>query len=367
MLTDQIKELLTAFIDGELSQRQRKAVMRLLHRSSEARELVRQLQENAHKLKQLPRHKVEPSLVDEVLQAIAEQKAQPKPATPSKRARRRWMPYVAATLAASLLIAAMGILYWKSMNDANGIKPDDGIAKNDKKLEPPVVPTPTPTPRKANPMLAQILGGTFEEFITPVPPAPPLVFTASFRDLQKAGEKTDQLAREVTEKKAVQFDITVKDNFVAMDRLKSALSAHKIEILSDPNAAKALKDKKKVDYLVYVENMTPDELTRMMQDLSKNDTTGMGGSVPSPYQKVIVKPITKNENQKLASLLGLEPSKMATPNNTKPEPMKDWRKAVLLPLSASGQPSAQVGEFVNQRRTPQAGTVQVLIKIHQEK
>ena len=100
MLSDQVTELLTAFVDGELSQRQRKAVMRLLHRSSEAREVLRQLQENAHRLKQLPRHKVEPSLVRDVLQAIAEVQAQPKQPAP-KLGRRRWLPYVAASLAAS--------------------------------------------------------------------------------------------------------------------------------------------------------------------------------------------------------------------------------------------------------------------------
>src|ERR1022692_518692 len=139
MLTDQVLELLTAFIDGELSQRQRKAVMRLLHRSSEARETVRQLQENAHKVKQLPRHKVEPSLVDEILQAIAEQKSQPKTVVQSKVVRRRWMPYLAASLAASLLIVTLGVVYWKSMAGKDNVaKGDDpGYAKIEKKLEPP--------------------------------------------------------------------------------------------------------------------------------------------------------------------------------------------------------------------------------------
>src|SRR5262249_19757793 len=109
MLSEQVIELLTGYVDGELSQRQRRAVMRLLHKSSEAREMLRQLQENAHQLKQLPFHKVQPSLVDEVMRAIAEQQAQPRPAAPPRGARRRWLPYLAATLAASLLIGAIGI------------------------------------------------------------------------------------------------------------------------------------------------------------------------------------------------------------------------------------------------------------------
>jgi len=138
MLPDQVTELLTAFVDGELSQRQRKAALRLLQRSSEAREFLRQLQENSHKIKQLPHRKVEPSLVDEIVRAIAEQKAQPmQPA--AKPRRRRWMPYVAATLAASLLIAAIGFAYWKSMGDLDG-KGGNLIVKDIGKQGPPPEP-----------------------------------------------------------------------------------------------------------------------------------------------------------------------------------------------------------------------------------
>ena len=43
MLPEQDRELLTSYVDGELSTRQRKTVLRLLRRSAEARELLRQL------------------------------------------------------------------------------------------------------------------------------------------------------------------------------------------------------------------------------------------------------------------------------------------------------------------------------------
>ena len=58
----------------------RQTALHLLERSSETREFLLQLQLNAHRLKNLPRHKVEPSLVDGIMQAINESKAQPKPA-----------------------------------------------------------------------------------------------------------------------------------------------------------------------------------------------------------------------------------------------------------------------------------------------
>ena len=125
--------------------------MRLLHKSSEAREMLCQLQENAHKLKQLPRRKLEPGLVEEILQAIAEQPAQAKqPAV--KVARRRWLPYVVASMAAALLISVLGIVYWKAMDSPNGAPKD---AQNVAKAEAPdrkhVPPVPKLQPLNRNP------------------------------------------------------------------------------------------------------------------------------------------------------------------------------------------------------------------------
>jgi anti-sigma factor RsiW len=151
MLSDQVTQLLTAFVDGELSQRQRKTVMRVLHKSSEARAILRQLQENAHKIKQLPRRKLEPSLVDAVMQAIAEQKAQPKQPAAARSVRRRWLPYVTAALAASLVAGVISIFAWKAFKE-EGQKNDGVVVKiDDKKPEPKPEPAPTPTPRKPNP------------------------------------------------------------------------------------------------------------------------------------------------------------------------------------------------------------------------
>src|SRR5215831_7986877 len=58
MLSDQFRQLLTAYVDGELSSRQRKAVQRLLRRSPEARSLLLKLQEDARRLRALPRHRL---------------------------------------------------------------------------------------------------------------------------------------------------------------------------------------------------------------------------------------------------------------------------------------------------------------------
>src|SRR5262249_30056386 len=55
MLRARHRELLPAYVDGELSNRQRRQFLRLLHRSPEARVLLRQMQRDAKALRDLPR------------------------------------------------------------------------------------------------------------------------------------------------------------------------------------------------------------------------------------------------------------------------------------------------------------------------
>ena len=372
MLPDQITQLLTAFVDGELGQRQREAVIRLLNQSAEARELVRQLQENAHRIKQLPRRKVEPSLVDEITKAIANEKMQPARPMVRKSGRRSWLPYLAASMAASVLIGAIGLLYWKYMGDQQLNKNNAPIVITIKPPieapRPPSQPPPmTPVPRKPNPLLA-LVDETFRDFGAPVPVDPP--FVAKFADLQKDDAKAGQFAYELGKDKVIQFDITVKNNSKALIHLRAALAERGIKLVEDPAAAKAIKDKSKakVEYLVYAENITTDELTKLMNELgqpmvvpgSTNQKTE-----PSTYQRVTVAPAAKDDRQRVAKLLGVDAIEQKANTEVKPDP-NVVRQAVVLPASASGTPSSEIRQFVNQRLAPQRGTVQVLIKIRQE-
>ena len=374
MLSDQTLKLLTAFVDGEITPRQQEAVMRVLRASSEAREMLRQLQEDAHMLKALPRHKVEPSLVDEVLRAIADQQVQRKqPAV--KTARRRWLPFLAASLAASLVIAALGTLYWTMTSNPDGVsKVNGGLVKA---AIPEKKPDPRPAPPIAKPRPKKIVEPIVEEKVTPEPiKEPPVdpVLTLKFNDLQEEGEASGRLTGKLLRAKGVELDITVRNNPLAMERLKAALHSQKIDVLVDASADAALRKKDqtkqtRVEYLVYAENLTADELTKLMQELSKADTTGMESSVPSPYDKVTVKSITKDVIEQISGLLGVDPGKLEPAKssaNVKPDPIKEWeRKAVVLPVSGGGQQSKEIRQFINQRRSPQAGMVPVLIKIHE--
>jgi hypothetical protein len=360
MLSEQVLELLTAFVDGELSQRQRKAVMRLLHRSSEARDMLRQLQENAHKIKKLPRHKVEPSLVGSIMEAIADRQAQPAPAT--KRTRRRaWVPYVVATMAASVLIAIIGLAYWQTMGDGGADK--DKFVKN---VQPdPHKPTPDgPAKKKKHPYLDKMLEGVaIGVGRTPIEQ----LFTAEFGELRDAkGLAVSGLTEKLNDAKtAVHVDVTVKNNTIAIDRLRDVLKNRGITVVIDPAVSKTL-DNKKVEYLVFAENLNPDDVTKLMSELSEEFPLGQINNQhmePSPYKKLEVKPISNQHKDQLTKLLGKDLGSMER-KDVKPV-AKTAPVAVLLPSSAGATPSPEVRQFV-ERRQPQPGTLQILIRIHQD-
>ena len=81
MLSEQLRRLLTAYVDGELSHRQRRAVRRALRASEKARDLLVALQQDAECLRRLPRPSLGEDFTRRVVRAVA--------ARPVVRASRR--------------------------------------------------------------------------------------------------------------------------------------------------------------------------------------------------------------------------------------------------------------------------------------
>src|ERR1700682_6386041 len=103
MITDTQTRLLTAYVDGELSARQRKAVERLLRQSPDARKLYHLLTEDSVRLRAMPRHHPEPGFSERVVRA-AIRKPVPvrRPVRPVQRTIPAWVGLAAA---ASVLLA----------------------------------------------------------------------------------------------------------------------------------------------------------------------------------------------------------------------------------------------------------------------
>src|SRR5712664_3778880 len=70
MLPDRVKRLLTAAVDGELDQVERRALQKVLQQSEDARRLYQQLKGDSGVLRCLPRQGLPPHFSCNVLQAI---------------------------------------------------------------------------------------------------------------------------------------------------------------------------------------------------------------------------------------------------------------------------------------------------------
>lgn len=379
MLADDAIHLLTGYVDGELNGRQRRAVLRLLHDSSEARDLLLQLQENAHRVKQLPQHKLDAGFASEVVVLIARRHVKPEPVRRTAAMRLRWLPYAAAGIAAAILFVASlsGALFLAFHGDALQPGPGGDFVKNDGPGAPrfnpdngkpgPIEPEPLPPPRKApNPMIARMIDGVYSQYAAVIPPerAPSI----SFNDLKDEGQAAKQLAAELNKTDELQLDVTVRNNPQAMDRLKSVLSVYGVKLVVDPGSDAAMKKSPgKTEFLIYAENLSRDELSKIFKELAAEEK-----KTASPFNKVTVASLSKQEDQVVTSLLGTNPvnrnpaDKNIIGKQPKPPNKKVERVAVVLPQAPEAKASEQVRLFLFQPARPQPGSVRVLVRIRQE-
>ena len=120
MLTEHYRELLTAYVDGEISGRQRRALHKLLRRSPEARKLLKEMQADSDEIRALPPARLEQDLSDSVLTLIAQRQIQiprprptplPLPAVVAGASRSFW-PYVVAAMIMLLAVLGASFLFF---------------------------------------------------------------------------------------------------------------------------------------------------------------------------------------------------------------------------------------------------------------
>ena len=117
MLNERCRELITAYVDGELSARQHapEAASALL--SPEARTLLKRLQADSHELRALPATKLDQDLSDTVLSLIAQRQIQPprkrviRPPTAPSMAGAMW-PHLAAAAAVLFAVGLTSFLFF---------------------------------------------------------------------------------------------------------------------------------------------------------------------------------------------------------------------------------------------------------------
>ena len=211
---------------------------------------------------------------------------------------------------------------------------------------------------------------------------PPLQVTFKELALQPAREK---LARKLQNETAVHLDLTVRDSASAVEHLQEALKGQGIKVIVDPGAHASLQQEGKaaIEYLVYAENITPEELQAILSQLGEEPKNP--AIRKRTFESLIVASLSGEDRQKLSGLFGVNASELEGPSgsgdaalfeNKIIEAPKDNKSAppivtsqpercalVIASHPGTGGASPEVRRFLAGRPRQRPGTVQVLLVI----
>jgi hypothetical protein len=348
MLSERDRELLTAYVDGQPSPRQRRLVQRLLQRSAEARRLLQRLQNDSRDLIQLPSPRFDRDLSPAILQKIAARRS-----VPIRRARRFpsapsypvWVGFAAAaavllivgtasycTFAAFLGRPATSNAVVQYQNSRPPLAPNarvpdeerkdvakeperDSVDKNKSDAAPqprvdgvahqePADPKPAVAADKDEPIFTSEGMEMFAE-LRSVAPSLDLPATFKLRDLpQDSAHKN--LVAELQKDSAVRLELPCPDGSRAFERLQTILKSHHVELMIDASAQRRLsKPLWRTNYVLYSEGMTAAELSFLLQQIGADKRPG-----ENPFDHLVVRRMTERDHKELSDLLGVDPVKV---------------------------------------------------------
>lgn len=350
MLPDHLTQLLTLYVDGEASPSQQQAAQGLLERSAAARTLFAQLQEDAQRLRGLPRRRLETDLSAKVLRAIAER----QPRHPRRLASLGLRPYPAwmgaAIAAGVLLVIGFGSYLYVEIArrlPAEQARQQEGTAPGQPGKQPatPViadVKQPEPAPEKgappddlmpAPPRFAQAEDATpapkspTPRPQTPRPPArneyatpdqrteglenvsPGVALNLALWDLDQ-GPWKERLRKELRRETSFRIELFCLGNGKARDRLGAAFKAAGVHLLIEPEAQARLKSHRvKADYALYTDALTADELAKVLEHLGRADKQAEAKRHgDGQFDRLFLWPVSAADRKELNALFGVDTS-----------------------------------------------------------
>lgn len=200
------------------------------------------------------------------------------------------------------------------------------------------------------------------------------------------------LVKRLQQNQAYHVDLAVQDNSRAVRRLAATLEKSGIQVVMGPGMQDALKQKTGESYCLFADDLKPDELASLLQQLglSSNDRKRAGSS------QVVVDAMTLEQKQKLAALLGLTNRDAASSRQETRDPLGELVNKKIIPGNSAGQGTAsskpkvsplperfalvvpmsrgdltglgdspEVRAFLSKRRGPVPGALQVFLVIHE--
>jgi hypothetical protein len=394
MLLDRYRQLLTAYVDGELTSRQRRHVARLLHRSAEARQLLQQLQEDARTLRGLPRPPLPVDISADVLRTIVERRL-----TPGQRRVARvsaptsWAGPLASWAAAAAVLLILGVasyLYFTASQshsdkaefaegDANRAPSSSGPASppRSKAAEGQAEPrkgdtAPSPRPDQSPRQPPTVVQHSEEKPKQPDVDSPPsrnedaaltdrpemfryskvedIVLTILEVGQLEQESVRNKLLAELRKDASFRIELPCKNGTKAFERVRSAAAALNVGLVIDKQAQARLKHADwKTNYVVYIENLTPEEVMRFTQLLGVEDRKMARKPVDGQLDRLVLTRLTASDHKELTTLMGLDPT--VTEPAPEKQPETDPRKP-LSDLTAEQVGQALAGQGGARRPEP---------------
>jgi hypothetical protein len=333
-----LRELLTAAVDGELSPPERKTAERLLRESVAARVLFDQLKADAARLKKLPRVTAPADLTDNVMSVITDRAMSPTPLPPTRMPARKFnwgsLPIWAnvVTAAGVLVTISLGSYLYFAASQKWAGNQNPGVAKL-----PPVPesgltnaadpPAPRDNSTDRDPSVVNVA-------VAPRPgpeigPAPrevldPRVETAPIRDVMPEIEpflpdkirlsqlfRMDELPGDadagkkllsaIKKDELIRLDLFCQATPRALEQVVAALKARGVSAVTDHFANDRLRKNVPTELMIFTEVLTPDEVAQLIADLAAADKKAGAGE----FDTLVAAPFLGEDLVKLAKLLGV--------------------------------------------------------------
>ena len=346
-----LRELLTAAIDGELTPAERKTARRLLKESEPARKLYVELKADAARIKNLPRIAAPTELADNVMVAIGDRAMLPTPLPPTRRRGGRfnwsnlsvWVNFASA--ACVLLMVSIGsyLYFASSQSYYKAREKERDLAANRLPVNhfdvPAKLPSsrtsdqkpPTPEILPAPETIVQLPREVIERGPSPrsvpndsvlSPPKDPLpeiepfdlnkIRVSQFFKLNELAEESarKKLAAEIGRDELIRLDLFCETTPKSLEMVLSALKAHGIVTLTDSFVTERLKRKAPMEVMIFTEAMSPNEVALFLAALGAEDQKSRAGE----FTTLVAAPFLLADLNKLGRLLGVP--------NVLPKPVK---------------------------------------------
>src|SRR5262249_26929300 len=232
---------------------------------------------------------------------------------------------------------------------------------------------------------------------------PPHIFKMA--DMVQESRQQSML-KDLRREPAYYMEAPVKDSIKAFERLQTALPAVGIRLVIDQTAqarmsAAARLAKRKTNFVLYIEDVMPEELVQLFQHAAtegtKAEKTKKGDT---QFETVVATTMTSADREELCRLLGVKDKKLPDPPSgplgvdirkplsektgddiakalagkggaARPEPgistAKPERLALALPYNPvrPRSDSPEIKSFLAARKPPRPGTVQVLLVLRE--